>query len=135
MSFTTTWEDHFLNYFRGTALPSLTTLYAKVSTADPTDAGTLTALVGNFITVTMAAPADGVTTERKIANSSDVTFDGLTQGDIVTHVCWFNANSGAAGTMIRSDAILNSDDEQVSVQVGASAELTFAAGNLYFSLD
>lgn len=135
MSMTTTWEDHFLNYFRGTALPSLTTLYAKLATADPGEAASFADLVGSFMAITMAAPVDGVDTERKIANSSDVTFTGLTTGAIITHVAWFNANTGSAGTMIRSDAILNSSGEEVAVQVGATGELTFATGNLSFSLD
>lgn len=78
---------------RNTAFPSVATVYVALFTADPTEAGTGTEVVGGAYArqpITFGAPADGVT-----SNTADVNFPVCTADwGTITHAAIFSAVAG-----------------------------------------
>lgn len=94
---------------RNVALPSPTTVYLALFTADPTDAGTGAEVTGgSYIrkAVTFGAPTNGVFTNNASVTfesmpSTTVThwgiFDAVTAGNLLFHGAWQSATGVNAG--------------------------------------
>lgn len=114
--------DHTL---RNTAYTSPTTVYAALSTADPTEAGTGTVEPDGTWYARIAATFDAAGANSAIIDFGTVTADD--NGDIVTHVAIYDAVTG--GNMLYYGALttsktLNTDDD-----------VTFPVGTLTITLD
>jgi hypothetical protein len=119
MTFTTSDATAVLNAGRGTAYAAWTPYFAAF-TANPTDAGTLTAELsgGSYArqAVTLGAPATKAT-----SNTAQVAFSA-TPGVVITHIGLCDA--ATAGTLRRYVALGS------SVTVGTSGQVTIAIGAL-----
>lgn len=104
-------ENKLLNFLKGTAMGTApTSLYCRLFTADPTDAGTLTSEVtatirpAGGVAVTWGSVSD-VSGANSIANSAIVDFGvaAAAPGAAVTHFGLFDA--ATAGNMYYSEAL------------------------------
>lgn len=119
-------ENAVINHLlRNTALTSPTTVYAALSTADPTDAGSgLAEPSGNGYArtaITFNAPSGGV------SDNAVVTFPAATGSwGTITHFAIFDASSG--GNMLFHSALA------ASKAVGDGDTAEFAAGDMTVTL-
>lgn len=126
-SLTNTYEEHVLNWVRGTSMPSApATVYAAAFTSAPSDAAGGTEVTGGSYVrkaITFAAPSGG-----QIANSVQVAFDDATADwGTITAIAIFDAST--AGNMI-AWATLGS-----SKTINSGARLVIDAGAVTISLD
>lgn len=119
MTFTTSDAAAVLNAGRGTAYAAWTPYFAAF-TANPTDAGTLTAELsgGGYA---RQAVTFGVPSAKATSNTAQVAFSA-TPGVVITHIGLADATTG--GTLRRYVALGS------SVTVGTSGQVTIATAAL-----
>ena len=129
-SFSDYWENIILDHIFGKGSYTPPTIYAGLSTADPTDDGSgLAEPSGNAYTRVQTSACDwNAASNGSLENAGEITFDQATGSwGTITHFALFDA--ATAGNMLAHGALSQSK------AIGNSDTARFETGDLDISLD